>query len=78
MTMRPLESVLYGKKLITNNKNVQELPFYRYGNVLIIDELNLDEIYPFLRRAFVPYPDEEKERYSYKNFLKVVFGIGNI
>ncbi len=35
-TLRALESLFFGKKLITDNKRIRELPFYSRSNVYII------------------------------------------
>ena len=37
LTLRSLEAMIMGKKLITNNKHIMTMPFYSSQNILIID-----------------------------------------
>ena len=42
-TLRLAESVMYGKKLITNCQSVKEMPFYRTENIFVYDKVdNID------------------------------------
>lgn len=38
LTMRTIEAIVAGKKIITNNKNIKNEPFYNARNIMIINE----------------------------------------
>lgn len=69
MSLRPLEAVFFGKKLITNNREILEADFYSPANIYVLghDGRTLKE--------FVTCPGEEvapeiRDRYLLSNWLK--------
>lgn len=58
ITLRPLESIAYKKKLITNNVNIKEYPFYSSSNIFIWGVDKMENIEAFLNS---PYEDIEKD-----------------
>jgi hypothetical protein len=67
MTMRELEALFLHKKLITNNKKIQERDFYNANNIFIIDYSKLDileGLKEFLKNPFVPVDKKILESYS--------------
>lgn len=64
-SMRVMESIFYDKKLITTNPHVVDAPFFKYGNVLVLDECtSLIEVKEFMARPTAPYGDEIRRYYS--------------
>ena len=39
-TSRFLESVIYGKRLVTNNQSIKESPFYKSGHIQVVNEIS--------------------------------------
>jgi len=53
ITLRTIESLYYSKKLITNNENVVNFPFYNSSNIYIIKntkDINFSEIRSFMNK----------------------------
>lgn len=70
ITVRVLEALFYSKKLITNNLNVKNYPFYSSENIFIYgvdDERILDK---FLKTPYKEIKDEIKERYTLDSWIK--------
>lgn len=70
LTLRPLESIFFKKKLITNNKNIENCGFYNKNNIYIIDIRNIQ-----IPAAFFlsPYEEIEKDYVSYYDFKQWLF-----
>jgi hypothetical protein len=69
LTIRPLESIFYRKKLITNDKTIIERDFYKQDNIFILDD-NIDLIKKFLATDYVSIDSEIVEKYEFSNWLK--------
>lgn len=54
ITLRPLEALVYKKKLITNNVNIKSYPFYSPNNIFILGLDSMENIDDFLN---CPYAD---------------------
>ena len=73
LTMRTIEMVGMGKKLITTNQSVRDYDFYDPRNICVIDRENpvVDEA--FWRQAYAPLPPDILRRYSLQAFLEDIF-----
>lgn len=73
-TLRVLESLFYGKKLITNNKSIRNSIIYNKDNVFIIGEDNIDELKEFINKPYNHNVDKYKNDYEldawFNNFGK--------
>ncbi len=73
-SMRVLEALFFSKKLITNNKHISDYSFYKYGNVFIFDdddiERSLSGLDEFLRNRFNEYDKDVLCDYGYEHWLK--------
>lgn len=69
LTLRPLEALSLGKKLITNNRLISKYDFYNPNNIFIIDERPWDEIALFLNTPTIPVAENLKKEYSAENWL---------
>lgn len=65
MTIRPLEALFFGKKLITNDINIEKKEFYNDNNIFIIKNNNLSDLKDFLKKQ---YTDIKKELIMYYDF----------
>ena len=55
LTLRPLEAVLYGKKLLSNNKSLKKHALFHSGNILIMDtEINAHDLANFMEKPLQP------------------------
>lgn len=72
LTMRTIESIGYGCKLITNNNTVLESDFYDPANILVydIDDFSLPE--EFLKTEYLPLSDELYRYYSLAGWVDTV------
>lgn len=69
LTLRALEAMLCGKKLITNNSAIKDADFYNRDNIFIIGEDDLDEINVFIESEFTPVPYSVMEKYDFNNWI---------
>lgn len=67
-TMRIIESLCTGKKIITNNVWIKQEPFFSPDRILIIEGYQFDEVLSFLN---IPLTDPTKrfEQYHIQNFV---------
>jgi len=73
-TMRMMENLCSGKKIITNNRWVREEPFYSPDRIHVFDDMNFSGVEEFLR---VPIADTEARfsEYHIQNFTRRLLGI---
>lgn len=72
-TLRTLEAVYYGKKLITNNQKITESPLYHPNNVLVLgsrETWNADIFREFLNLPLHPVAQEIIYKYSPDSMLE--------
>lgn len=75
LTMRTIELVGMGKKIITTNFRVREYDFYDPNNIYILDK---DEPWldpAFLEAQYRPIPGEIRQRYSIEAFVRDIFNV---
>lgn len=70
-TMRLMENLCAGKKIITNNKNVLEAPFYSPDRFFVYDNLDFDGVKEFLQIPLAD-PNQRFEEYHLSSFVKKV------
>ena len=64
MTYRPMEALLFQKKLITNYQEIREYNFYHPQNIFVLNSGRpLAELPEFLRSDFVPVREDIKREY---------------
>lgn len=72
MSYRPIEAVVWGKKLITNNIYAAEYDMYSRSNVFILGVDDNSRIKEFIDTPLEPYPKELMEKYSPQNWLETL------
>lgn len=70
-TMRLMENLCAGRKIITNNKNVLTAPFYSPDRFFVYDNFNFDGVKEFLQTPLAN-PDKRFEEYHLSSFVKKV------
>jgi hypothetical protein len=56
LTMRTIEAVGLRKKIVTNNNNISQYPFYHPNNVLLISEMTDVKLQCFLDTKYHEFP----------------------
>lgn len=69
LTMRTLEIVASGRKMITTNADVMNYDFYNSENILIVDRKNPSLKIDFFNKWNADLPEEVIERYSISNWI---------
>lgn len=75
LTMRTIEALGAGKKIITTNTSIMECDFYRSSNVMILERgarLSLD--LDFFRSPIELVPSEIYQRYSIEGWMSEILG----
>lgn len=68
-TLRPLEALACGKKLMTNNKFIKEYDFYLKENIFIIGEDDFSTIDTFIQTPFTPLLSTIVDKYDISSWL---------
>lgn len=69
-TLRTMEALIYGKKLITTNKHIIEAPFYTQANIYIWG-YDHRSIAAFLTEPYQPVPEQIKSQYYFENWIRL-------
>lgn len=69
LTLRPLEALFLGKKLITNYYDIKYEKFYNESNIFILNN-NFEELWNFLNTPIKNISEEIKEIYSCEHWLE--------
>jgi hypothetical protein len=69
LTMRTMEMLGAGRKLITTNPQVLQADFFEPSNIAVIDRLRPDLPAAFVTAPYVPQPAERLRRYSLSGWL---------
>lgn len=73
LTIRTIESLAMGNKIITTNDDIKNYEFYSSSRVCIVDRNDIKIEGEFLEKDGVNFSFEEKERYSLKQWVIDVF-----
>ena len=76
LTMRTIEMLGMGKKVITTNALIAQYDFYNPQNFLIIDRTAPVLDMSFLDTPYTPLPKEIQQKYSLDFFLQEIFEFG--
>jgi len=73
LSLRPLEAMMYKRKLITNNINVKKYSFYHPNNVYVVGDIyDVDDISDFMEKPYVDVPENIKEEYSVEKVIEQI------
>lgn len=72
LTLRDLEYVYQGVKLLTTNQMIVNNPIYNPSNVFVIKDMNLIGIKEFLFKERVSLPIEVMEHHTFDSFIKEI------
>lgn len=78
LTMRPIEAMLYQRKLLTNSRVTCDSEFYKPNNVLYIaDATALEDcdVAAFLQTPFEPVEQEIQDKYSLRHLAQQIVAL---
>lgn len=75
LTMRTIEMVGMGKKLITTNTGIKQYDFYNPNNICVIDREASEIPSGFWDSKYEPIPQEIINRYALEHFVQEIFDI---
>ena len=70
LSLRPLESLFFEKKIITNNTDIVNYDFYDSNNVFILGKDNINDIKKFIDKPYKKIDKKIVDYYDYKTWLK--------
>ncbi|MDE5609695.1 MAG: hypothetical protein K2I66_04855, partial [Bacteroidales bacterium] len=70
LTRRPIEALLWNKKLVTNNPDIVNYDFYRPENIFIYGVDDPCGFEHFVETPLTEIPDNIKSRYTVEGWLK--------
>src|SRR5690606_6756801 len=76
LSFRIFEAVGFKKKVITTTADIKKYDFYHPNNFFVWGGHSRDALDAFLAAPFIPLPEEIKEKYSFHNWIRYVFGEG--
>lgn len=77
-TMRTMEALGSKRKMITTNVTLRDYDFYNPLNIQIIDRMAPRLDHEFLRSPYQVLPEEIRQKYSMRNWIREVCGMGNL
>ena len=75
LTLRCLETLGAGRKLITTNRDIIHYDFYDPQNICVIDSEKIEVPDEFLKADYHPVTQEIYKKYSLSSWLDVLFGL---
>lgn len=72
ITLRDLEYVFQGVKLITTNKAICDTPIYNPNNVFILGTDSFEELPQFLRKPMIDLPENVIKRHTLSAFVSEI------
>ena len=73
LTLRTLETLVSGKRMITTNKAIKDYDFYNPNNICIVDRKNICIPQSFLNGFYEPVPAEILKKYTAEGWIRDVF-----
>lgn len=71
LTLRIMEAILFGKKVITTNQYLaKDEDFSSNENIYILDKYNLKGLKSFILKPIVPYNENLKQKYSFYSWIE--------
>ncbi len=69
LTLRTMDALYLGQKLVTDNKYIRFMNFYNPHNIFIIDDDDPHNIYEFLNTPYEPVPQKIYEEYCLQEWV---------
>lgn len=76
LTLRPLEAMVYKRKVITNNIHIRNALFYHPNNIMILEDVNrLPSMDLFLESPFVDVSEIVENNYSADSVINKILSV---
>jgi len=72
LSIRTIETLAAGRKLITTNPEVKKYDFYNANNIYVLEDLEPKKIKEFMERKFEPVNKNTIIKYSIENFVSTI------
>lgn len=69
LTLRPIEALIYGKKLITNNQDIMTYDFYCKDNIFILEKDDEKNLYEFCNSPFQKISKKIVDKYTITGWI---------
>lgn len=69
-SLRVMEHIFFGKKLITNNAVIRQAVFYHPNNIFLLERDGLEGLTDWLKLPFVPIAQDIKDYYKFENWAE--------
>jgi len=69
-SLRVMEHIFFGKKLITDNAVIKQADFYHPNNIFLLREDDINGLKGWLGLPFVPIKKEIKDYYRFENWVE--------
>lgn len=69
LTLRPLEALFFKKKLITNDKSIENRDFYNKNNIFILGKDDLSTLPNFVKSTYINLDTKIIEKYDFDKWL---------
>jgi len=70
LSLRPMESIFFKKKLITNDESIRNHDFYLADNIFILGFDDINVLSEFLKKPYKNLPDEITVKYDVDNWVQ--------
>lgn len=70
LTLRTMEALYFGKKLITNNKYIKRSILYRPTNYFVVGDDRWEDFEKFVSGTYQPIPDGVKREFSFERWIE--------
>jgi hypothetical protein len=70
LTLRPMESIFFRKKLITNNISIINEDFFHESNIFILGIHDTNNLFQFVNSPYIQISDTIIDQYDVQNWLK--------
>lgn len=75
LTLRCMETLGAGKKLITTNRDIVNYDFYNPDNILVINGDDIEIPMDFIKSEYKPIAEEVYEKYSLSHWVDTLFDV---
>ena len=69
-SLRVMEHLFFGKKLVTNNAVIAQAAFYHPNNIFLLQHDQIETLKDWLDLPFIPIEEEIKEYYKFENWAE--------
>ena len=68
-SLRVMEHIFFGRKLITNNRVISQAAFYHPNNIFVLGQDDMSELKRWLHLPFTPISDDIRNYYSFEAWI---------